>query len=455
MTASKGSSTDSLVSMQGISKAFGPVQALMDVDLTLLPGEIHTLAGENGSGKSTLMRILGGVLRPDAGHIEVDGSRREFHNVRAAMHAGVTIVSQELSLVPALSVAENVFLGHQQVRDVQGISWKKTNAACRRLIKRLDLDVDPGAPVESLPQDKQQLIEIARALAFDSRVILLDEATSSLEPAEVATLFGVMRQLRDDGVAIVFISHRMREMKAISDRYTVLRDGRLIDTAPADDVDSDWLIERMVVQRPARAAASAATLETAHSGRAVVRVEHLSDRDGRVDDLSLTLHAGEVVGLAGLAGAGRTEFVETLVGYRSRKSGTVTVLNEQVSPSTRTSVRAGIALVPDDRRTKSAVLDMSVRDNLLLSYRGGRGGSRSKANEAAIVHEWVDKLRIKTADIDSPLRSLSGGNQQKVIIARCLQMSPKLLILDEPTRGIDLGAKRRSTRSSVTLRPTG
>ncbi|MFM7146988.1 MAG: sugar ABC transporter ATP-binding protein, partial [Actinomycetales bacterium] len=330
--------------MEGISKAFGPVQALNDVQLTLYPGEIHTLAGENGSGKSTLLRILGGVIRPDTGRITVDGAEQDFPNVRSAMRAGVTVVSQELSLVPALSVAENVFLGHQQVREATGINWKKTQDAAAKLLQRLNLTVDTSVPVSTLPQDQQQLIEIARALAFESKVILLDEPTSSLEPSEVQSLFNVMRQLRDEGVALVFISHRMREMLEISDRYTVLRDGRFIDTAPASEVDSDWLIERMVLKRRADLDKSSASQGAAQRSP-VVTVDSLRDRGGRVDGVSLTLYAGEVTGLAGLAGAGRTEFVETLVGYRPRESGTVTVLDKVVGSNTRAAVEAGVSLV--------------------------------------------------------------------------------------------------------------
>lgn len=428
--------------MDGIRKAFGPVQALEDVNFTLFPGEIHTLAGENGSGKSTLLRTLGGVIRPDSGRIVVDGTIREFANVRAAMRAGVTIVSQELSLVPALSVAENVYLGHNQVRDFSGINWKKTQQACAELLFRLNLDLDTSAPVSTLPQDQQQLIEIARALAFESQVILFDEPTSSLEPSEVESLFGVMRQLRDSGVALVFISHRMKEMLDISDRYTVLRDGRFIDTAIAADVDSDWLIERMVPGRQAGLVSNGAgTRGNREIRNPLVQIDELGDREGRVNKVSLTLYAGQIAGLAGLAGAGRTEFVETLVGYRQRESGTVRVAGNEVAGTTQAAVAAGLSLVPDDRRYKSAILDMSVRNNLLLSTRGRPWSSRSKSKENAIVKEWVERLRIKVSDIDAPLKSLSGGNQQKVIMARCLQVSPKLLVLDEPTRGIDLGAR--------------
>ena len=433
------------VVVEGISKSFGPVQALHDVKLSLYPGEIHTIAGENGSGKSTLLRILGGVIRPDSGRMTIDGVLHEFHNVREAMQQGVSVVSQELSLVPELSVAENVYLGHRQIRDLRGINWKKTQFACSLLLQRLNLEVNTSVPVGTLPQDQQQLIEIARALAVDSRVILLDEATSSLEPSEVDSLFTVMRKLRSEGVTMVFISHRMREMEEISDRYTVLRDGKFIDTAAATEVDSNWLLERMVFENPEQVHrtksinSSAATKDQVRPP--LVEVSNLRDRAGRVDGVSLTLHAGEVVGMAGLAGAGRTEFVETLVGYRQRTSGSVKIHQKEVPPTTQGSLKAGIALVPDDRRFKSAVLEMSVRDNLLLSSRASPWKSRSKSRESAIVAEWINKLRIKTSDMDAPLKNLSGGNQQKVIIARCMQADPKLLILDEPTRGIDVGAR--------------
>jgi ABC-type sugar transport system ATPase subunit len=425
-----------------ISKTFGPVQALSNVSLKIFPGEVHTLAGENGSGKSTLMRIIGGVIQPDSGSISVEGHQQEFDNVRAAMRQGVTIVSQELSLVPALSVAENIFLGHQQVRDRAGINWSKTQIAASKLLERLNLSIDTSVPVGTLPQDQQQLVEIARALAFDSKVILFDEPTSSLEPAEVESLFTVMRQLRSEGVALVFISHRMREMTEISDRYSVLRDGKLVDTAPATEVDSEWIIERMVLKKKLdNGTAQTHKTTNRETAQGIVQIENLRDRKGRVNGVSLELFSGEIAGFAGLAGAGRTELVETIVGYRHRSSGTVRVLGQEVGPSTKAAVAAGLSLVPDDRRMKSSILDMSVRDNLLLSVRGGLGQRRNKATETQVVEQWIEKLQIKTQDLNAPLKTLSGGNQQKVIIARCLQVSPKLLILDEPTRGIDLGAR--------------
>lgn len=429
--------TASRVQMNGISKQFGAVQALNKVKLTLNPGEIHTIAGENGSGKSTLLKILGGVIQPDEGTIEVDGTAQIFPNVRAAMNFGVTVVSQELSLVPNLSAAENVFLGHNQVRKKFGISWGETNTNCSTLLKRLDLNLDPNVQVEQLPHNRQQLIEIARALSFDTRVLLLDEPTSALDPHEVESLFRVMRQLRDEGVAVVFISHRMREMLEISDRYTVLREGQFIDTAPASEVNANWLLDRMVLQRAQKHTAVKVTTST----EPIVRVDNIKDKFGMVNGISVEFFPGQITGMAGLAGAGRTEFVETVVGFRARHSGQVFVDGQWVAPSPKAMMHAGVALVPDDRRTKSNFLEMSVRENLTIAMHNLALVKRSKSRETKIVNEWVEKLRIRTRDIDTPIKNLSGGNQQKVIIARCLQIQPKLLILDEPTRGIDLGAK--------------
>ena len=429
--------TAARVQMSGISKTFGAVQALNNVQLTLHPGEIHTIAGENGSGKSTLLKILGGVIQPDAGTIAIEGTVQTFPDVRTAMNFGVTVVSQELSLVPNLSAAENVFLGHNQVRNKFGISWAQTNTNCSALLKRLDLKLDPNIQVEQLPHNRQQLIEIARALSFDTRVLLLDEPTSALDPQEVDSLFRVMRQLRDEGVAVVFISHRMREMLEISDRYTVLREGQFIDTAPAREVNSSWLLDRMVLQR----AAKHTTVKEVKTSEPIVRVDNIKDKFGMVNGVSVDFFPGQISGMAGLAGAGRTELVETIVGFRPRHSGQVFVHGEWIAPSPKAMMHAGVALVPDDRRTKSNFLEMSVRENLTIAMHNLALAKRSKARESKIVNEWVDKLRIRTRDIDTPIKNLSGGNQQKVIIARCLQINPKLLILDEPTRGIDLGAK--------------
>jgi len=426
------------VSMSGISKRFDAVHALSGVDLNLYPGEVHTIAGENGSGKSTLLKILAGVIKPDAGVIKIDGAPIEFADIRAAMSHGVTMVSQELSLVPHLGVAENVFLGHNQTRNAFGIDWKDTEKRSFEILKRLNLSVNPKAEVSSLPQHQQQLVEIARALASQTRVLLLDEPTSSLAPAEVDALFNVVRQLRDDGVSIVMISHRMSEMLTISDRFTVLRDSNLIDSSTRNGVDENWLIDRMVLNRPK---AATKKVKSTEPQKVVMEVKALSDFAGAFENISFKIHAGEIVGLAGLAGAGRTELVEAIVGAHSRRSGDVFINEKKIGHNTRSTMNSGIALVPDDRRLKSTIHEMSVRDNLLLAVHGRPAKNRSRKKEEKLVKTWVEKFSIKVKNLDAPISSLSGGNQQKVVIARCLVTKPKILILDEATRGIDLGAK--------------
>ena len=424
--------------MLGITKHFDAVKALQGASLELHAGEVHTLAGENGSGKSTLLKILAGVIRPDDGKISVNGSEVSFSGVRDAMSHGISMVSQELSLVPHLSIAENVFLGHNQTRGKLGIDWRDTEKRAVEVLKRLNLDVNPRDEVSSIPQHQQQLVEIARAIAADTNVLLLDEPTSSLAPNEVAALFKVVRQLRDEGVAIVMISHRMSEMLEISDRFTVLRDSKFIDTSLRAGVDENWLIERMVLNKPKKAIHQE---KTKTSTELVLEVKNMTDRNGAFQDISFNLFKGEIVGLAGLAGAGRTELVESIVGVRPRSSGDVIVHGQTVGHTTRASMNAGVVLVPDDRREKSTIHDMSIRDNLLLSVHGRPQKPRSKKKEEKIIADWVEKFRIKTSNPYAPISSLSGGNQQKVVIARCLVTNPKVLILDEATRGIDLGAK--------------
>lgn len=424
--------------MTGITKHFDAVRALQGAHLDLYPGEVHTVAGENGSGKSTLLKILAGVIKQDEGDISIDGTHVQLQGVRDAMDHGITMVSQELSLVPNLSVAENVFLGHNQTRGTLGINWRDTEKRAVEFLKRLNLSVNPKAEVSTLPQHHQQMVEIARAIASETKVLLLDEPTSSLAPKEVASLFEVVRQLRDEGVSIVMISHRMSEMLEISDRFTVLRDSKFIDTSTRQGVDENWLIDRMVLNKPKKAIQADKQVT---DSQVVMQVNGMTDLFGAFTNISFNLHKGEIVGLAGLAGAGRTELVEAIVGLHPRKSGEVLVDGENIGHSTRTTMNAGVVLVPDDRRAKSTIHEMSIRDNLLLSVHGRPQKPRSRRKEEKIVEQWVSKFKIKMSNPYAPIKSLSGGNQQKVVIARCLETNPKVLILDEATRGIDLGAK--------------
>jgi ABC-type sugar transport system ATPase subunit len=440
-----------LLETRGVTKRFPGVVALQDVNLDLRRGEIHALAGENGSGKSTLMKIIAGVLRPDVGSVTVDGTNLLHGSVANALKHGVTLITQELALVPDLTVAENIFLGHRQRRRRGYINWRGTRAAASDILGRLDVDLDPGHRVGMLPVDQQQIVEIARALSFDTRVLLMDEPTSSLDPTEVDLLFRVMRQLRDEGAAIMFVSHRLREMLDVADRVTVLRDGVVVADACRADLDEDWLVTSMVGRelkaffppRPER-----------HTSP-VLEVDGLQDRAGRVRDASFKLLGGQITGLAGLVGAGRTELVETIVGFRPQAAGHVRVGDVEVPAHPAAAIAAGIALVSDDRTRKAAVATMSVRDNILLAERRAALALRHRRSERAAAQGWCDRLEIRCPDVERPLTALSGGNQQKVMLARCLSREPKVLLLDEPTRGIDVGAKAEIYRLIVEFAERG
>lgn len=440
-----------LVRMRGITKRFPGVLALHNVDLELRGGEIHTLAGENGSGKSTLMRILAGVLSADAGSIRLDGDDVPHGGVANALAHGITLISQELALVPGLSVAENVFLGHRHARRFARIDWRETRNATRAILNRLGVDLDPDRPVATLPIDLQQIVGIARALSFETRVLLMDEPTSALDPTEVGLLFRVMRQLRDEGVAIVFVSHRLHEMLDISDCFTVLRDGAVVARATRRSIDEAWLVANMVGREltslfPARSPARSAP---------VLCVRDLHDRGNRVRGVTFDLAGGEITGLAGLVGAGRTELVETLSGLRPRARGRVTVGNAEVSHGPGAALAAGIALVPDDRRAKGSVGTMTVTENLLLAERGSGLALRRRRAERAEAEHWCARLSVRCRDVDHPITELSGGNQQKVVLARCLSREPAVLLLDEPTRGIDIGGKAEIYQLVVDLAARG
>ncbi len=449
--ASGSAAATPLLEARAVTKRFPGVVALQDVDFELRPGEIHTLAGENGSGKSTLMKILAGVLRPDAGSVTVDGTNLLHGGVANALAHGVTLITQELALVPDLTVAENIFLGHRHRRRRGYIDWRATRAAASVILERLGVDLDPEQRVGMLAVDQQQIAEIARALSFDTRVLLMDEPTSSLDPTEVGLLFQVMRQLRDEGVAVVFVSHRLPEMLDVGDRVTVLRDGAIVAEGCRGDVDERWLVRSMVGRelktffppRPER-----------HIG-AVLDVNGLRDRAGRVRDVSFELLGGQITGLAGLVGAGRTELVETIVGFRPRAAGRVRLGEADVPCHPAAALAAGIALVSDDRQRKGSVATMSVRDNVLLAERRTALGLRHRRSERALAQSWCNRLTIRCPDVERPLTELSGGNQQKVMLARCLSREPKVLLLDEPTRGIDVGAKAEIYRLVVELAERG
>ena len=431
--------SEPILRADGLHKRYGGVHALRGADLAVLAGEVHTLVGENGSGKSTLLKILSGQVQPDAGRILVSGRQAAFRRPSEALRRGVATVTQETTLAPDLSIAENIFLGHRMRRRAGLIDWGATRRLAVAALGRLDLDLDPGAPVRRLRPDQQQLVEIARALSLDARVLILDEPTSSLTDDEVQALFRLVRRLRDEGVATIFVSHRLGEVFALADRITVLRDGRSVGGGLAAELDRAEVIHLMV----GRALEASDLPQGRPAGRpAVLRVRGLSLRDVFAG-VDLEVAPGEVVGLAGLVGAGRSELLESIFGLR-RATGTVEVGGRAVAyRSPRLAIRDGVAFLPADRKLQGLVLGMSVRENLLMASTSGllRLRHPSAARELAVVGRTVAELAIRAHSPRSHVSTLSGGNQQKVVLGKWLATGPRVLMLDEPTRGVDVGAK--------------
>ena len=448
----RGPAAAPVLQAAGIGKAFAGVTVLHGVELTVLPGEVHALMGENGAGKSTLMKILAGIYGDYDGTILVDGTPRRFAGVRDAEEAGIAIIHQELNLVPGMTVAENIFLGREPLRAGIFVDGPALRDAAARLIRRLGIAVDPDARVGSLRVGEQQLVEIAKALSLDTRILIMDEPTSALSQAECATLFGVVRQLARDGVAIVYISHRMDEVMELADRVTILRDGRHVVTAPIAELSRERIIAHMVGRELARAEHPAG--RGGAGGRPVLSVRDLSlDVPGRrggwrrvLDGVDFDLHAGEILGIAGLLGAGRSEILETIFGSaRGRRGGTIRIDGRPVAiDDPQAAKRHGLALVTEDRKATGLLLGASIRDNLALPSLSvlARLGLRRFGREAELARGTVARLGVRCTGPLQPAGRLSGGNQQKVVIGKWLATAPRVLLLDEPTRGIDVGAKK-------------
>jgi ABC-type sugar transport system ATPase subunit len=435
-----GSTADSLLSLRGVHKRFPGVHALKGVSLDVRRGEVHAVVGENGAGKSTLMQILAGVHRPDDGELTFDGVTRSFATERDAQAAGVAIVFQERSLFGPLSVAENVFAGRQPAR-FGFVDFRKLHADTARLLERVGLNVEPTAAVESLSPGEQQLVEIAKALSLDARLLILDEPTAALSPAETKTLFGVVRGLKKQGVAVVYISHRLEEVFEIADRVTVLKDGEWQGTFPVAEVSADVLVRTMVGRD--------VELERGHvsdpSRPVVLEVRNLTDTDRtarvKLSDVSFTVRAGEIVGLGGLVGAGRTEAALGIFGGRPGCVGEVRVNGKPARiHSPQDAIAAGIGYVPEDRKDAGLFLDMGLAANVAAATL--RGVVLYDAEHERTADRYREQLRIAARGGDEPVRALSGGNQQKVLLARWLEVNPAVLMVDEPTRGVDVGAKR-------------
>ncbi len=434
---------EALLRLEGITKTFGGIVALDDVDFEVQAGEVHALIGENGAGKSTLMRIAMGVHSADRGRLLWKGRVVKLQTPRDAHRLGIRMVHQELMLIPQLSVGENIFLGCPPSRRAvfSWVRWNDMYERARQLLQGLGHDLDPRRPVSELSVAEQQLVEIARALAFEAELLILDEPTSPLSEHETERLFQTIARLKARGLSVIYITHRMRELYQIADRVTVLRDGRRILTAPISETSPEELVRAMVGRElkdyfPER--------ESRARGAPILRVEGLT-APGRFSDITFTIHRGEIVGLAGLVGAGRTELVEALFGAREYTSGKIFIEDCPVTIRTPAdAIRHGLALVTDDRKAKGLIPMASVRVNVILPVQARVAHLGILVNARAerhITERLLRELRVKTPSADHPVMVLSGGNQQKVVLARWLAVHPRVFLMDEPTRGIDVGAK--------------
>ena len=429
-----------IIKMEGIDKAFGGIQALQQVDFELLPGEVHALLGENGAGKSTLMKCLAGIYPPDHGTVFFDEKPVEITRVSDSLALGIAFIQQELVLADQLTVAENIFMGREPLTSLKLIDRGRLFAEAQRLVDGLDGGFNVHLLAGMLSTAQKQIVEIAKALSMNARVVIMDEPTAALTKREVDRLFLLIKRLKQSKISIVYISHRMEEIFEVSDRITVLRDGRRIGTAFTNSVDEDALIRMMV----GHSLEDYFVAREHQVGRVIVEAKALTREDGRATDCSFFLREGEILGFAGLVGAGRTELMQMLFGVCPPKSGTLLLDGQPVyigSPSS--ALKHGIALVPEDRKSQGLVSENSVRFNLTLSVLDKfiHLAHVDKMAEERIAEEYVDRLSIKISSSDQKAVNLSGGNQQKVVLAKWLAAQPRILILDEPTRGIDVGAK--------------
>jgi ribose transport system ATP-binding protein len=449
-----------VLQVRGVSKRFPGVHALREVDFELNAGEVHALVGENGAGKSTLIKVATGVYRPDSGELRYLGRPASFARPLDAQLAGISTIYQEVNLIPLMSVARNLFL-NREPRRFGLVDGARMRREATEILRDYGVDVNVTRPLRSLGLGAQQMVAIARAVQIDARVVVMDEPTSSLEQREVETLFEVVDRLRGAGIGIVYVSHRLDELYRICDRVTVLRDGRVVHVSPMADVDRLELVSLMLGRNAAdvrrhgttafgtERSASGTSIGTEHAVREsadatpVLRAQGLSARH-RISDVSVQVHRGEVVGLGGLLGAGRSETAKAVVGALHTESGTVEVDGVPVRRnSTPAAIRAGAVMLPEDRKSEGIIPNLSVRENIVLAAlpRISRAGLVDRAKQDEIVRYFIDRLRIRAASPEQRVSELSGGNQQKVMLARWLCLNPKVLLLDEPTRGIDVGAK--------------
>jgi galactofuranose transport system ATP-binding protein len=452
LSAKKSAGTDSptdarqpILETAGVSKTFPGVRALHNVDFRLFPGEVHTLMGQNGAGKSTLINVLTGVIAPDAGVVRLAGQAVAFGSPQEAEAAGVRTLYQEVNLCPNLSVAENVFAGRQPKR-FGAIDWREIKQRAQAALARLDVSLDVTKSLDAYPIAVQQMVAIARAISVDARVLILDEPTSSLDDSEVAQLFKILRHLKQSGIAILFVTHFLEQTYAISDRITVMRNGEREGEYLARDLPADQLVAKMVGHERMSARLKEAAHEPPEDKATVPPYVELRGvgRRGMMQPVDLDVQPGQILGLAGLLGSGRTETARLLFGADRADSGTISVGGRAVRMrSPHDAVALGIGYCPEDRKKEGIVAELSIRENIMLALQARRGWLRKISGNRAreLAELWIERLGIKAADAEQPIGLLSGGNQQKALLARWLATEPKLLILDEPTRGIDVAAK--------------
>ncbi|WP_461611311.1 sugar ABC transporter ATP-binding protein [Cytobacillus kochii] len=429
----------SIIEMKNIHKSFYSVEVLKGVDFDLRAGEIHALMGENGAGKSTLIKILTGIHESNQGEIYYKGNKAVFSSPKDAEKNGIAVIHQELNIIPYLTVAENMFLG-KELSTFGLLKTREMNVKAEKYLKRLGIEMDVKQPAGELSVGQQQMIEIARAIAANSEVLIMDEPTAALTDREIDTLFTVIDQLRKENVAIIYISHRMEEIFKMCDRITVLRDGQSIGTKYTTDTSFDEIVKMMV----GREIGERYPTRTATIGDVFFKVENLSMKD-HFSNISFDVRKGEILGVAGLMGAGRTEIMEAIFGSRKKSSGKIFLNGQELHiRAPKQAIAAGIGFITEDRKDEGLILGLSVRENLAVPNLKALSQSAimSTKKEKAFSKEMIDKLKIKTAGPEQEVKNLSGGNQQKVVFGKWLGIDPKLLILDEPTRGVDVGAKK-------------
>lgn len=451
-------SSNIILSMRGIYKSFPGVKALQNVDFTLRKGEIHALMGENGAGKSTLIKVLTGVYELDEGEIHIDGIDHPVINKspEEAQAIGISTVYQEVNLCPNLSVAENIYIGREPKKHGV-IDWKKMNKMGKELLESLDIDVDVMVPMGNYSIALQQMVAIARAVDMSAKVLILDEPTSSLDEQEVEKLFSLMKKLRGQGVGIIFVTHFLEQVYAVCDRITVLRNGQLVGEYPIAELPRVQLVAKMMGKDFDDLASIKSLRKHTPAEDTVIETEMLG-HTGTIKPFDIQIKKGQVVGLAGLLGSGRSELARCIYGADKPDSGTLKVSGENFSPSHPIdSMHAGMAYLPEDRKQEGIIADLSVRENIIIALQAKKGTFKllTRKEQEEFTDKYIDLLQIKTSDRDTPIKSLSGGNQQKVILGRWLLTDPDFIILDEPTRGIDIGTKTEIQKLVLQLADQG